>query len=187
MIMTGFKVKNEKPACRSTSTDQRGEQAGKKIGAGFTLIELLVVITIVSVATSLVLVSWNNFRETRVLDAAGLELVSRLREIRSKAINGERPADDTSCPSFDGYLISQGGDGNVLVVASCDDVPMAAGETIVINPDVSRAFSGSFPIPIMIQSVSGTTSGQGFIDLSLHGLSGRLTISGSGDIKWQRT
>ncbi|MFH1705882.1 MAG: hypothetical protein ABH867_03190, partial [Patescibacteria group bacterium] len=57
-------------------------------------------------------------------------------------------------------------------------------ETIPINPKVDRTFSG---FPIMIQSVSGTTSGQGFIELTLHGLSGRLTISSSGDVKWERT
>lgn len=158
----------------------------KKISAGFTLIELLIVAGIISVITSLVLVSWNTFREIRVLDAAGLELVSKFREVRSKAISGEKPV-DPDCAWFDGYQIGESS-GNVSVTPLCRDdggnsVIMPVASTIVINLEIDRTFSG---FPIVIESVTGTNDSSGNIGLEINGRTGNLIISASGDVTWQR-
>lgn len=154
------------------------------LAKGFTLVELLVVVAIISVISSLILVNWNNFREIRILDAAGQETVSQLREVRSRAINGEKPS-ALGCASFDGYQIEQGLDNNILVVPYCNGNRQSSGhKTIEIDSTITgRTFLG---FPIMVQSVTGVNSGAGSIALTYNGRTGTVIISSSGDVRWQR-
>lgn len=160
---------------------------------GFTLIELIVAVAIMAVLVGGGLASWGSFREKKALDAIGLNLISQFKDIKNKAISGEKPE---GCESLNGYQISSS--GNTLSFTVCCDrtenealnVCHSTGGTETISffaPPETINVSGGFPI--IFRSLSGTPIfPAGFagatVSITYHGLPGMVAISSSGEMTW---
>jgi len=57
---------------------------------GFTLMELMIVMAITGIMLSVVLVNMQNSRKNSEIEAAGMQLVSLLREVQNNALTGKK-------------------------------------------------------------------------------------------------
>lgn len=160
---------------------------------GFTLIELLVVAAIISLLTTVSLAGWGRFRDKKTIEGMGKEISTQLKEVRSRAVNGEKPP---GCTVLDGYQV----DNTLFITACCDNdnqddrtcheaggrKPMADK----LSMDLDN-FSLSYRnFPVIFRVLSGTVDAPApTITLSYHNLIGQITItiSESGEISWQET
>jgi prepilin-type N-terminal cleavage/methylation domain-containing protein len=156
---------------------------------GYTLIELLVVITITGVLMAIGLSGWTTYRNRRTLDEIGLTLVSSLRQVRSKAVRGEKPTSIMcTCSSLDGYSVEEDS-GNLEVAPVCNGsqlIDPSCQDIIVINDQANWELSTS----LMFKSLTGYTdeSGPFYVNLTYHDIGGTVSISNYGaEIKWERT
>lgn len=61
---------------------------------GFTLMELMIVMAITGIMLSVVLVNMQNSRKNSEIEAAGMQLVSLLREVQNNALTGKKIGSD---------------------------------------------------------------------------------------------
>jgi len=156
---------------------------------GYTLIEILVVITITGVLMTIGLSGWTVYRNRRALDEIGLTLVSSLRQVRSKAVRGEKPTTiSCTCSSLDGYNVEEDS-GNL------ESVPVCSGNRL-IDPScqdiiaISEQVDWELPTSFMFKSLTGYTneSGPFYVNLTYHDIGGTVVISNYGaEIKWHRS
>ncbi len=148
---------------------------------GFTLVELMVVVTIMGIMTSFSLASWTNYREKKVVESVGLELVSQFRLIRFKAINGEKPV-NPECLFFSNYQIDVAADCDLVVTANCRD---GTGSEVSISPETIELDSlaqcgiASFKF----QSLSGVVDEVESITVTYNNKTKQIDISESGEIE----
>jgi len=158
---------------------------------GFTLIELLVVVALMGLLIAISLAGWGGFRERKTLEAAGLEIAAQLEKARSRAINGEKPAE---CGTLDGYQVDES-----LVISPCCDNPdpehdrncyeVGEGETISdsLSIDLTSFTLVYDQFPVIFRVLSGAVDNQATITLTYHDLAGVITITPSGEISWEET
>jgi len=153
---------------------------------GFTLIELLVVVGIIGLLIAVSLAGWGKFRDKKALEGMTEEIISGLREVRARAVNGEKPA---GCNTLNGYRV----DSNLRIASCCDSDDRTChrvGDLEEMSNDLSMdldSFSPSYShFPVIFRVLSGAVDNEATIDLSYHDISGEITISESGEISWQQ-
>lgn len=148
---------------------------------GYTLIEIIVVLALMGIFMALALAGWTNYRDSRTLDEAGLTIVSQLRSVRSKAVNGKKPS--SGCDNLYGYQINSDLEVNVCCyngVVSCEFV-----KDINVNDAVTVDASG---LDMTFLAGNGRVNEDETIELSYHSKTGTVIISERGaNIEWQRT
>lgn len=154
---------------------------------GYSLIEILVVLAVMGIIVTFGMAAWGNYRDTRTLDEAGLGLVSQIRAVRSRAINGKKPkptSTDCPCPSLDGYQIDTIS-GQLISIPICSGTELGPDcqRVIEINTDISfDGLSTSFMF-----KRTGQTNRDATIELSFRNKQGEVTITNLGaSIEWQR-
>jgi prepilin-type N-terminal cleavage/methylation domain-containing protein len=149
---------------------------------GYTLIEIIIVLALMGVFMSLALAGWTNYRDSRTLDEAGLALVSQLRAVRSRAVNGNKPS--SGCDNLYGYQVNANLEVNVCCyngAVSCTNI-----KTIDINNLVDITVDPGFEVTFL--AGNGRVEDAADITLGYHTKEGTVTISESGaEIEWQRT
>lgn len=148
--------------------------------SGYSLIEILVVLGLMGIFISLGISGWSNYRETRTLDEAGLEIVTYLRSIRSRAVNGKKPA--AGCDLLEGWQVND----SLQASACCSNVECGLVGIKNFQPkvSVSKTFTG---FPVYFESRTGKTDEEAEINMSYHNKSGTVSITDSGaSIEWQR-
>lgn len=151
---------------------------------GYTLIELIVVVVILGLVLSLSLAGWTNYQSKETIRMETQEVVAWLRLIHTKALQGEKPADN--CNTLNRYQISQtnnslqaqpfclDADGNEFSLAS----PIQTKE--IINSTLSLGSDFSF------DSNSGMADPETTIELEDYaGNLFTVIVSRSGRISWQ--
>jgi len=148
---------------------------------GYTLIEIIVVLALMGIFMALALAGWTNYRDSRTLDEAGLAIVSQLRSVRSKAVNGKKPT--SGCDNLYGYQINSDLEVNVCCyngVVSC-----VYYRDINVSDAINIDASG---LDMTFLAGNGRVDGDETIQLSYHTKTGTVIISQRGaNIEWQRT
>jgi prepilin-type N-terminal cleavage/methylation domain-containing protein len=128
---------------------------------GFTLIELMVTISVSLALFGVVVVGFNHFLATRKLENTQRELKSELRLVRSKAMNGEKPA--TGCDSLLGYSVRIES-GTVEYAPVCDSGTKTYVAIGLTEEGVDLSMS---PASFEFQSISGSLAEEDLVTVSV--------------------
>ncbi len=153
---------------------------------GYSLIEILVVLALMGIIMAFGMAAWTNYRDTRRLDEAGLELVSQIRAVRSRALNGKKPVTAScDCQGLDGYQVRTDS-GQLVSRPICNGTELGSDcqRILKINSDISWSLSRNFVFKRTGQTESDTNV---TIELNYRNNQGEVTISNLGaSIEWQR-
>jgi prepilin-type N-terminal cleavage/methylation domain-containing protein len=70
--------------------EKNKKKAGLSLKRGLTLVELLIVLAIAGIMLSVALINIQNSRKNSEIEAAGMQLVSLLREVQNNALTGKK-------------------------------------------------------------------------------------------------
>jgi len=179
-----------KKACSKTLNPKLSTLSPK---LGFTLIEVLIVMTIIGIIFGLGMAQYSKFNRSQIVVQAAQELKNNLRFAQNKAIAGEKDCSSAECGGADGicgtndvgektlegWRVNYSSGQNYQIYGSCD------GETFRDRSiDLPSGVSPT-PFSILFKPLGRGVVGATTITLSGFGETRRVSVSATGEIKYE--